>query len=105
MNMDIPFETKSEAINQLLLVSDVFCAAGGGSRGALSKHLFDRGGQIDALAAGKRDLQTATFERAMKWLADNWPDGAEWPADVDRPEITAERARKAEAAAMPEAAE
>lgn len=25
----------------------------------------------------------------MKWFSDNWPDGAEWPADVARPALTA----------------
>lgn len=85
MDMSTTPEMKSEAINHLVLVCDAHCAASGGSRGALSKHLFDRGGQIDALAAGKRDLQTATLERAMQWLSDNWPGDAEWPKGVARP--------------------
>lgn len=79
-------ETKSAIVSQLVLVADAFCAGSGASRNAVSKQLFDRGGQIDALAAGRRDVNTATFERAMKWLSDNWPADAAWPDDVDRPE-------------------
>jgi len=27
-----------------------------------------------------------SYEKAMAWLSDNWPEGAEWPAEVARPE-------------------
>jgi hypothetical protein len=78
-------EAKSAIVSHLVLVANAYCAGSGSSRNAVSKQLFDRGGQIDALAAGRRDVNTATFERAMKWLSDNWPADAAWPDDVDRP--------------------
>lgn len=78
---------RSAAIAELLTVVDVFTAATGRSRGSLSKAIFDRGGgHFDDLATGSRDLATGTLERAMQWFSDNWPDGAEWPAQVKRPE-------------------
>lgn len=83
--MEIIPETKSAIVSQLVLAADAYCAGSGTSRNAVSKQLFDRGGQIDALAAGRRDVNTATFERAMKWLSDNWPADTAWPDDVDRP--------------------
>ena len=83
--MEIIPETKSAIVSQLVLVADAYCAGSGTSRNAVSKQLFDRGGQIDALAAGKRDVNTATFERAMRWLSDNWPADTAWPDDVERP--------------------
>jgi hypothetical protein len=86
MGMENTPETKSTMVNHLVLASDAYCAGSGDSRNAVSKQLFDRGGQIDALASGKRDVNTATFERAMQWLSDNWPEGEAWPPEVARPD-------------------
>lgn len=79
---------KSAAIGDLLIVADVFVAATGRGRGSLSKAIFDRGGHFEDLATGARDLSTGTFERAMQWFSDNWPDGADWPDGIGRPQAT-----------------
>lgn len=50
----------------------------------MSKRVFNDGKVLDNLADGK-DITIGRFERAMRWFSDNWPDGAEWPADVPRP--------------------
>lgn len=54
------------------------------SRDRLSTIVLSGGKRLQNIASG-RDLNTATFERAMQWFSDNWPDGAVWPADIPRP--------------------
>lgn len=78
-------ETKSALISNLILLADAYCAATGNSRSSLAKALFGRGGHLDDLEAGNRDLSTATFERAVRWLSTNWPAGLAWPPAIDRP--------------------
>jgi hypothetical protein len=50
----------------------------------LSTILFGSGARFDQICAGS-DVSTGTYERVMRWLSDNWPEGAEWPQDVERP--------------------
>ncbi|VVT15334.1 hypothetical protein [Hoeflea sp. EC-HK425] len=102
--MEIASEIKSTLARHLVVAADAYCAATGESRNAISKRLLHRGGQLNALAAGQRDVRGETAETAMKWLSDNWPEGAEWPAEVERPRTSEERAVEA-APAIPEAAE
>lgn len=82
-------EAKSSLILVLVGVADAYCAATGQSRAAVAKATLGRGGQIDALESGKRDLATGTFEKAMRWFSANWPADAQWPAGVARPETVA----------------
>lgn len=73
---------------QLLLVGDAYAAAAGLSRARVSTIVLNRGATLDAIAEGRADVTTGTFEKAMQWFADNWPAGLDWPADVARPEHT-----------------
>ncbi|MCX2696372.1 hypothetical protein [Ochrobactrum chromiisoli] len=59
---------KSRLIENLISEADRYCDLAGVSRSSVSKALFGRGGHIDDLIAGKRDLSTGIFERAMNWL-------------------------------------
>lgn len=70
---------------QLLLVSDAYASAVGLSRSRISTIVLNRGSTLDSMAAGKADVTTGTFEKAMAWFSSNWPAGTEWPADIDRP--------------------
>ncbi len=81
---------------QLISISDLFGEAKGIGRQRVSTIVLNRGASLDLIAAGKADLNTGTFERAMHWFSDHWPDGVEWPRDVLRP---------VPAAKVPEAAE
>lgn len=54
------------------------------SRARLSTLLFNDGKRLGVIAGGG-DLQTRNYERAMRWLSANWPEGAEWPEGVARP--------------------
>lgn len=71
--------------SQLVTVSDAYCAATRLSRSRVSTIVLNRGATLDGLAEGRADVTTGTFEKAMRWFLDNWPDGAEWPRDVDMP--------------------
>ena len=73
--------------DKLLLVADTYCEAVGRSRSRVSTLAVNDGKRLDLIASG-RDLNTGTYESAMLWFSDNWPDGAAWPEDVDRPAPT-----------------
>ena len=78
-------------ILQLILLSDVYCAATAKTRIALSKRVFNDGKVIDKLCDGG-DLTTTRHQMALRWFSDNWPEGAEWPSDVSRPVSAGEEA-------------
>lgn len=71
-------------ISHLLIVAEAFASHRGLSRARVSTLVFNSGTKLDRIAGGT-DVHTATYEAAMKWFAANWPEGAEWPADVPRP--------------------
>lgn len=71
--------------DQLVRVTDCYGAALGIGRQRVSTIVLNRGPTLDGLAAGRKDVNTGTFERAMQWLSDNWPAGTEWPEGVERP--------------------
>ncbi len=77
---------KPPLLDQLLSVADAYCAAVGCRRSTLSGHLFNDGKRLDSVARLGRDLNTRSFERAMRWFSDNWPATVAWPAGIDRPE-------------------
>jgi hypothetical protein len=72
--------------DQLISVSDAFCAASGMSRARLSTLMMKGGARLDAIAEGG-DLTTRSFEAAMAWLSANWPQSAVWPEGVERPAL------------------
>lgn len=82
----------SNLLAQLLSVSEAYCATSGIGRQRLSTLMLGAGHRLETIAAGG-DLKTGTYEKALQWLSDNWPDGAEWPVGIERPE-----AKPAEAA-------
>lgn len=71
---------------QLILITDAFCAATGSSRGSVAGRVFNDGKRLDAIAAGA-DLKTRSFEHAIGWFDANWPMGAAWPLNVERPSL------------------
>ncbi len=91
-------------IEKLVGLADAYCEVSGQSRSAASKEIFQRGGHIDDLAAGNRDIATGTFERALNWFSSRWPDGAAWPADIARPDKFTDDASGAGTTSSPSAA-
>lgn len=89
-------------LEQLLAVTDAFCAATGLSEARVSTRVFSGGRRIQQIRDGG-DVGTMSFERAMRWFSENWPEGAEWPAGVPRPEAEID-AQSSTAAAVTRAA-
>ena len=71
--------------DQLLTLARLYTAHHGislrqlGRRALRGNHKF-----FVRLEAGD-GVNTKSIERARLWLAENWPDEMEWPADVPRP--------------------
>lgn len=77
--------------DQLLHVAHLYAAAVGSkgrdgqpSLSSPSMRVFGDGKSFARIAAGG-DLTTGNFERAMRWFSENWPEGTEWPSEVERP--------------------
>jgi hypothetical protein len=79
-------------LDRLSSVAAVFCAARGLSTARVSTLVFNEGGKLGEIIAGRVDLTTRRYERAMAWFSDNWPEGAVWPEGVARPGVVAEAA-------------
>ena len=71
---------------QLLTATDAYCQHVGIKRTWLSTKIFNDGKRLDSIAERGRDIYTGTFEAAMSWLSENWPEGADWPDAVPRPD-------------------
>ena len=75
-------------IDQLIAVTNVFCASADIAEATLSSKMFSDGKRIAALRRGS-DIGVRRFAEAMRWLSDHWPVGAVWPEHVPRPGIDA----------------
>jgi hypothetical protein len=75
------------AINQLLILTGEYQRAAGLTEATVSTHLFNDGKKLGAIRNGA-DLSTKRFEAALQTLSDRWPEGAVWPAEIDRPSRT-----------------
>jgi hypothetical protein len=73
-------------IAHLLAVIDAYRNATGVEDTTVSYRVFDDSKKIAALRSGS-DLTTSRFNAALAWFASHWPDGAQWPVDVVRPEV------------------
>lgn len=70
--------------DHLVTMLGAFAAASGLSEARQATLIFNDGKTAVRLRAGG-DVATGTYERAMQWFSDHWPDGADWPAAVPRP--------------------
>lgn len=80
---------------QLIAVTEAYCALTGLSTSHVSKLALNDGKRLPSIAAGG-DIATGRFEVAMQWFSNNWPPDAEakWPSGVVRPAL--ERAEAAQ---------
>lgn len=69
----------------LITVSDTYGEAMKIGRQRVSTIVLQRGATLQRIADGEADVVTSTFERAMQWFSDNWPEGHDWPGSVPRP--------------------
>lgn len=84
------------AIDTLLLVSDAYAAARGLSESRISTLAFGEGTRLKHVREGG-DMGARRVQRGLQWFSDNWPETAEWPAGVSRPEPTSSDSSLAEA--------
>jgi len=77
------------AIAQFLLVARTYRQLSGLKTTALSWRLFGDSKKLGALENGA-DIQVTRYEKALHWLSNHWPEGAEWPDGVSRPAKTAD---------------
>jgi hypothetical protein len=71
----------------LLTVATGYCSATGMSKARLAT-LIANDGKFFARIEGGGGFTIQTFERAMQWISDHWPEGAEWPPNFIRPRPT-----------------
>lgn len=74
-------------VDHLLTLVSPFCAARRISEARLSTLLFNDGKRVALLRAGG-DISSRKLVEAFQWFSDHWPDGADWPPSVPRPEPT-----------------
>ncbi|WP_201829634.1 hypothetical protein [Microvirga zambiensis] len=70
--------------DHLLRLAAIFGHQSGLPQTTVSWRLFQDTNKLEGIERG-RDLYLGRFERAVRYLSDNWPAGAEWPADIPRP--------------------
>jgi len=71
---------------QLIAVTEAYCALTGLSTSHVSKLALNDGKRLPSIAAGG-DIATGRFEVAMQWFSDHWPADAadKWPLGIGRP--------------------
>lgn len=74
----------STSRERLLAVARAYAEARGLSLTTVSFQAANDGKILGRIASG-RDITTRTYDDMMGWFSDRWPDGARWPAGVDRP--------------------
>ena len=74
------------ATEPLLRVADAYREAEGLADKTVSSRVFKDSKKLGAMREGA-DITMTRFAEAMEWFSRNWPDGAEWPEGVDRPQI------------------
>lgn len=71
-------------VQSFLCVVECFCKAESVPESTASWRMFDDSKRLAQIRAGA-DIGVRRLERALQWLSDRWPEGAEWPAEVQRP--------------------
>ena len=71
-------------IENILSLSRTYAKAEKVGLTTVSWRVFGDTKKLRALQEGG-DLQTKRAAAAMEWFSDNWPAGAVWPVNVDRP--------------------
>jgi hypothetical protein len=75
-------------IAHLLALADEYQRVTSAEDKTLSFRVFGDSKKLSALR-GDADITTARFNGAVHWFAANWPEGATWPAAVERPKVAA----------------
>ncbi|MBA1141738.1 hypothetical protein [Mesorhizobium neociceri] len=75
---------EAELIRHLLTLLDRFRAHRDREESTIGRHCAADGAFFSRLREGKT-LTARKYDLVVGWFSENWPEGAEWPADVVRP--------------------
>ena len=73
--------------DKLLALLDRYCAATGRSEARVATLIQNAGHFFLSVRSGA-GFTVRTYERALHWFSQNWPEGAEWPTGVERPRMS-----------------
>ena len=68
----------------LAKIAAEFARATGRKLGGIWAEAAKDGRFMDRIESGQT-FTVKTYDRAVQWFSDNWPENATWPADVKRP--------------------
>ncbi len=68
----------------LLTLFECYCRRVKLSQSRVSSLVFNHGGRIARIRAG-RDFTVGSYERALLWFSNHWPEKYPWPAGIERP--------------------
>lgn len=74
--------------SKLLLVAHTFSEATGRSLARMGTLIHNQGALFKYLEGGG-SCTIDTYDKAMCWLSDHWPEATPWPEGVERPECLA----------------
>lgn len=69
---------------QLLKLADAYGKFEKITHWSVSMRILKKGDFFQSLIDG-RDCRTATANKIINWFDKNWPDGLQWPRDIQRP--------------------
>lgn len=71
--------------HHLILLADTYRAATGASSSTIGEKAGGDWRFFDRLRLGQVNFRVRTYDRAVCWFADNWPEAVAWPSDIPRP--------------------
>ena len=72
-------------ITHLITVADAYAKLTGVEEKTVSSRVFADSKKLTAIRSGS-DITVGRYNAALEWFSGNWPEGADWPHDVPRPE-------------------
>lgn len=69
----------------LLSVVDAYSSGKGWKDGTASTRIFNDGKKVSQLRSGA-SITISRMNDALRFMSDDWPDGVEWPSNVNRPD-------------------
>lgn len=75
---------ENELKANLRSLSDIFEAKSGFAVSTIWARAVGDARFLERIGSGK-GFTAKTYDRALSWFSDHWPDGSEWPIDIPRP--------------------
>lgn len=73
-------------IEHLITVADEYGRATQVEDKTVSSRVFQDSKKLTAIRGGA-DITVGRYNAALEWFSANWPEQAEWPHDVPRPQV------------------